>query len=169
MNNTQKHVWMTLLIVVASLLAASMAKTDVVTDWNITAGDLVVAARLPPPPANRTIAMVQSAAYEAVNAITKRYPPDRVKLDAAPGASVEAAVAAANRATLSKLVPSQQAAIDSAYQAAVSAIPDSPAKTKGIAVGKRPPPPSSRCGPTMAPSGRKAIGHARRPASMCRP
>jgi hypothetical protein len=49
-------------------------------------------------------AIVQTAVYEAVNAITKRYPPARAPLQAAPGASVEAAVAAANRATLSQLV-----------------------------------------------------------------
>ena len=33
------------------------------------------------------MAMAQLAVYEAVNAITKRYPPERVTLDAAPGAS----------------------------------------------------------------------------------
>jgi hypothetical protein len=137
MHNTTKHRWMTLLVVAAALLAGSMAQADVVTDWNITAGDIAVAAKLPPPPAYRVMAMVQSAVYEAVNAITKRYPPDRVTLDAAPGASVEAAVAAANRATLLKLVPSQQAAIDSAYQTALSAIAESPAKTAGLAVGDK--------------------------------
>ncbi len=137
MHNTTKHRWMTLLVVAAALLAGSMAQADVVTDWNITAGDIAVAAKLPPPPAYRVMAMVQSAVYEAVNAITKRYPPDRVTLDAAPGASVEAAVAAANRATLLKLVPSQQAAIDSAYQTALSAIADGPAKTAGLAVGDK--------------------------------
>ena len=126
---------MTLLVVAAALLASPMAQADVVTDWNITATDIAVAANLPPPPTNRVMALAQSAVYEAVNAITKRYPGDRVKLDAAPGASVEAAVAAANRATLSKLVPAQQAAIDSAYQTALSALPDGPAKTGGIAVG----------------------------------
>jgi hypothetical protein len=83
------------------------------------------------------MAMAQLAVYEAVNAITKRYPPERVTLDAAPGASVEAAAAAANRATLLKLVPSQQAAIDSAYQTALSAIVDGPAKSEGIAVGDK--------------------------------
>jgi hypothetical protein len=137
MHNTTKHRWMTLLVVAAALLAGSMVQADVVTDWNITAGDIAVAAKLPPPPANRVMAMVQSAVYEAVNAITKRYPPERVPLDAAPGASVEAAVAAANRATLLKLVPSQQAAIDSAYQTALSAIADGPAKTAGLAVGDK--------------------------------
>ena len=75
--------------------------------------------------------------YEAANAITKRYPASGLKLEAAPGASVDAAVAAANRATLAKLVPSQQAAIDTAYQAALATIADGPAKTAGIAVGEQ--------------------------------
>jgi hypothetical protein len=125
------------LAVVVLPAGALSAKADVVTDWNIIAGDIVVAARLPAPPANRVMAMVHSAAYEAVNAITKRYPSDRVKLDAAAGASVEAAVAAANRATLSKLIPSQQGAIEDAYQKALSAILDGSAKMDGIAVGEK--------------------------------
>jgi len=128
---------MTLLALAASLAAGPLANADVVTDWNIIAGDIVVAARLLPPPANRAMALVQTAVYEAVNAVTKRYPQDGVKLDASPGASVDAAVAAANYAALSKLVPSQQAAIDSAYRAALSAIPDGSAKTEGVAVGEK--------------------------------
>lgn len=137
MRSTKKFFWLTVLTVAASLAAGPLAKADVVTDWNITAGDIVVAARLPPPPAYRVMAMVQSAVYEAVNAVTKRYPSNGVKLDVAPGASVEAAVAAANRAVLSKLIPSQQAAIDSAYQAALSGIPASAGKAEGVAVGEK--------------------------------
>ena len=169
MYNTKKHRWTTLLVVAAALLAGSLAQADVVTDWNITASDIAVAAKLPPPPTYRVMALVQSAVYEAVNAITKRYPPDRVKLDAAPGASVDAAVAAANRATLSQLVPSQQAAIDSAYQTALSALPDGPAKTAGIAVGEQAAAAILACAPRMAPLRRKAIGRTRRPGSTCRP
>ena len=137
MSSTKKHRWMTLLMVAASWLVGPLAQADVVTDWSITAGDIAVAAMLPPPPTYRIVAIVQMSVYEAVNAITKRYPPARVKLNAAPGASVEAAVAAANRATLSQLVPSQQAAIDSAYQAALSAIPASQARTAGLTVGEQ--------------------------------
>jgi hypothetical protein len=137
MNNTTKHRGTTLLVVAAALLASPIAQADVVTDWNITATEIAVAANLPPPPTYRVMTLVQSAVYEAVNAITKRYLGERVKLEAAPGASVDAAVAAANRATLSKLLPAQQAAIDSAYQTAVSVLPDSPAKTGGIAVGEQ--------------------------------
>jgi hypothetical protein len=137
MYKTAKFYGLILLVVSVSLFAIPLLQADVVTDWNITATDIAVAANLPPPPTNRVMALVQSAVYEAVNAITKRYPGDRVKLDAPPGASVNAAVAAANRAMLSKLLPLQQAAIDSAYQTAVSALPDGPAKTGGIAVGEQ--------------------------------
>jgi len=137
MRRTMRLVRMTLFTVAAWLAAGSLATADVVTDWNITAGDIVVAAKLPPPPAYRVMAMVQSAVYEAVNAVTKRYPSNGVKLDVAPGASVEAAVAAANRAVLSKMIPSQQPAIDSAYQATLSGIPASAGKAEGIAVGEK--------------------------------
>jgi hypothetical protein len=114
---------------------AANGEADVVTDWNVTANEVV--AGLPPPPANRTLAMVQTAVYEAVNAITKRYPADRVTPNAAPDASIAAAVAAANRAMLLRLVPSQQAAIDKSYGAALAVIADGPAKTAGIAVGEQ--------------------------------
>ena len=137
MNNHTKHRWTTPLVVAAALLASPMAQADVVTDWNITAADIAVAANLPPSAPLWVMALAQSVVYEAVNVITKRYPGDRVKLDAAPGASVNAAVAAANRAILSKLLPAQQAAIDSAYQTALSTLPDGPAKAGGITVGEQ--------------------------------
>src|SRR5450631_3765164 len=121
MNDTRKFDWMLLPIALASLLAGPAA-ADVVTDWSVTAADMTVAAGQGPPPANRTLAMVQTAVYEAVNAITKRYPADRVALNAAPDASVPAAVAAANRAMLSRLLPSQQAAIAVGEQAATAVL-----------------------------------------------
>src|SRR4030095_11887024 len=78
-----------------------------------------------------------TAVYEAVNAITGRYPDSGLKLKAAAGASIDAAVAAANHDTLVKLAPSQQEAIDNAYRAALAMIADAPAKTEGIAVGEK--------------------------------
>jgi hypothetical protein len=128
---------MTCLLVAASCLAGPLAHADLVTDWSRTALEVIVAAQLAPGHPQRVTAIVQAAVYDAVNAITKRYPPARVTLQVAPEASVAAAVAAANRATLSPLVPSQQAAIDHAYQTALAALPDSPAKTAGIEVGEQ--------------------------------
>src|SRR5215831_13679505 len=135
-SSIKQHL-ITLLVVAIWSVAGATANADVVCDWNATAGDIVVAPKPPAAISYRTMAIVQSAVYEAVNAITRRYPPDRVALDAAPGASIAAAVAAANRAILAKLAPSQQASIDSAMRSALSAVPDGPAKTEGIAVGER--------------------------------
>jgi len=124
-------------VTIALLLVGSIAQADVVTDWNVKANAIIVEAKLGPPPGWRVLAIVDTAVYEAVNAITGRYPASGLPLEAAPGASVEAAVASANHGTLAKLVPSQQAAIDSAYQAALAMIADSPAKSEGMAVGEK--------------------------------
>ncbi len=137
MNSKTKHPQWASLIFAASLIASPMAKADTVCDWNTKAGEIVVTARMGPPPANRAMAIANTAVYEAVNAITKRYPAGALKLEGAPGASVDAAIAAANRTALAKLLPSQQAAIDSAYQAALAKIADGAAKTSGIALGEQ--------------------------------
>ena len=137
MNHTKTLRQMARLAVVAALLAGRMANADAVTDWNVEAGEIVVAAKLGTPPANRVLAIVQTAVYDATNAITRRYPASGTSFEALPGASVEAAIAAANRVTLAKLVPSQQAAIDAAYQDALAIVTDGPAKSAGIAAGDK--------------------------------
>ena len=121
----------------AVLLAAPAAQADVVTAANARAADL--ASKLPAtPPAVRVLAYVQVSVFEAVNAITGRYPPLMAKINAAPGASVDAAVAAATRTALSKLMlPTHQATIDADYEAALKLVPDGPAKANGIAVGEQ--------------------------------
>ena len=118
-------------------IAAPSLPADAVTDWSVRACDIVVQARQGPPPSVRSLAIVQTAVYEAVNAITMRYPADGTSVEAALGASVPAAVAAANRAALAEVAPSQLAAIDAAYQQALAMIPDGPSKRDGIAVGER--------------------------------
>src|SRR5467141_3157398 len=104
-------------LLAALLLAgAPGARADVVTDANAKAADLV--SKHPSTPISvRMMAIVQVSVFEAVNAITGRYPTYRVQMTPAPGASVDAAVAAATRTALLKLMPAQQAAIDADYQA----------------------------------------------------
>ncbi|MBC8119002.1 MAG: vanadium-dependent haloperoxidase [Burkholderiaceae bacterium] len=137
MKRQTKHAQWRRLFFAASLIASPAANADAVCDWNTKVGEIVVSARMGPPPANRAMAIANTAVYEAVNAITKRYPVGALKLEAAPGASVDAAVAAANRLALAKLLPSQQAAIESAYQAALGKIAEGPAKTAGITLGEQ--------------------------------
>jgi hypothetical protein len=125
--------------VLAALLLSVVApavRADVVTDANARAADVV--SRIPAPPITvRAMAIVQVSVFEAVNAITGRYPAFRAKIAPAPGASVEAAIAAATRTALLKLMPAQQAAIDADYQALLGPIPDGPAKAAGVAVGEQ--------------------------------
>lgn len=126
-----------LLALAASALGVAVqARADAVTEWNARAADFTVEARLNPPLAICAMASVQTAVFAATNAITKKYP-GSASLDAAPGASVDAAVAAANRAVLVKFAPAAQPAIERAYQAAVAAIPDGAAKSAGIDIGER--------------------------------
>jgi PAP2 superfamily protein len=124
------------LLAAAMLAGALCAHADVVTDANAKAAE--IASKHPAtPPAVRTMAIVQVSVFEAVNAITGRYPAFRAKVTAAPGASVEAAVASATRTALLKLMPAQQAAIDADYQAALKPLADGRAKSDGIAVGEQ--------------------------------
>lgn len=125
------------MIAVIGVLACSVAKADAVTAWNRIAGDIIVDAGLGPLPADRALAITHAAVYEAVNAITRRYASDELSLKAAPGTSVEAAVASANRVALADLVPSRKAAIETVYQAALAAINDGQAKTDGILIGEK--------------------------------
>lgn len=98
----------------------------------------MTASGLGTPPANRVMAITHTAAYEAANAITRRYPGSReMRPDARAEASVEAAIAAAHRTALARLLPRQQVAIDEAYRTALAAIADGPAKNAGIAVGQQ--------------------------------
>lgn len=111
---------------IAALLSGTAlnANADLITDWNTKTGEFIVESKLGTPPAIRVMALVQTATYEAVQA-------------SRGGASVEAAVAAAHRATLAKLLPTQQAAIEAAYHAALTSIPEGPAKAAGIVIGER--------------------------------
>ena len=118
------------------LTAVPTAHADVITDANARAAEIT--SRHPATPFSvRMMAIVQVSVFESVNAITGRYPASRVQMTPTPGASVDAAVAAATRTALLKLMPAQQAAVEADYQALLAAVPDGPAKTRGIAVGEQ--------------------------------
>lgn len=114
---------LTLVAACAAALAQD-ARADAVTDWNLKAGELIAEAKMGTPPAVRVMALVQTAAHAAVAPRDARV-------------SADAAIAAAHRATLAKLLPAQQASIDAAYQAALQPIADGAAKTAGIAAGEK--------------------------------
>jgi PAP2 superfamily len=109
----------------AALAAATTgAHADAITDWSLKSAEVITEAKIGTPPAVRVMAIVQTAALQAVQAAQQRQ------------ASAEAAVAAAHRVALAKLLPAQQALIDVAAQAALAAIADGAAKQAGVAAGE---------------------------------
>ena len=126
--------------------------TNPVTDWNLTAVNTLTTLPGPaggaPPASQISMGMVQGAVYDAVNAITpKHHRPYLLKRRFAATASKDAAVATAAYMVLSNIVSTVPASISfptrasvlqslaSQYAASLSAIPDSPFKTKGVAAG----------------------------------
>jgi hypothetical protein len=85
---------------------------------------------------SRAYAIMHAAIHDAVNGVERRYKPYTADLSS-PGASVDAAVAAAAHDVLVVLSPSLQATVEIAYAAALLGIPDGPAKDAGITLGKQ--------------------------------
>jgi hypothetical protein len=121
----------------AILLVPAFAAADVVTDWNERALACAAEAKQLPFVAARTMAMVHTAMFDAVNSVDSRYTPYKVKVPAPPGSSPEAAAVAAAHGVLLKLFPEQKAALDASYTASLAQIPDSSGKTAGITIGEK--------------------------------
>ena len=124
-------------IAAALALAAGHAAADAITDWNQKSNELIAEAKLGTPPAVRVMAIVQTAAYDAATAAAGRPPGGRRAADPASATAIDAAIAAAHRTTLLKLMPAQQPGIDTAYQAALARLAEGPAKTAGLAAGEQ--------------------------------
>jgi hypothetical protein len=123
------------LLLVLTVPLAPTARADVVTDWNATTQAAILAT--PGAQPGLFYPLVHVAIYDAVNAIDGRYSTFAVRPASNPrGASREAAAAAAAHRTLATLLPGQLSLVDTALASSLAAIPDGPAKTRGIAVGE---------------------------------
>ena len=127
------------------------ARVDAVTVWNANAGQAALDACLAPTNnplhESRLYAAMHLAIHDALNAIDRRSRPYVFKTGAKPGASPDAAVAAAARDVLVPLLQQLPApfsgcasgaveGVDDAYAAALGAIPDGRAKRQGVALGQ---------------------------------
>jgi PAP2 superfamily len=124
-------------------------------DWNALASTASMApqpqgAGQPPHAAVLSLAMVQGAVYDAVNAIDGGHQPYLVAPPVDPGASKEAAAATAAFCVLAGasvadptvpcelpgLFPGQFSALKPVYDASLASVPGGPAKDGGIAAGE---------------------------------
>ena len=104
MRNTVKAV---LSIVAVMVNLTNVARADEVTEWNQIMLDSLIAGNVTGVVATRHAAIFQSAVYDAVNGIERRYTPIHVQPAAPPGASQRAAAVQAAYAILIKLFPTQ--------------------------------------------------------------
>jgi hypothetical protein len=131
----------------------AFAAGDAVLTWNANAGVAATKACIAPEDnpfhESHTYAIMHIAVHDALNAIDRRYQPHTYDRKAEPGASPEAAVAAASHDVLVALIkqlPAELlkptcigdgvASVEAAYTTALGAIPDGPGKIQGIAVGQ---------------------------------
>jgi hypothetical protein len=121
------------LAMVALATALHNGRADTVLDWNRTAIEAVVAAKLPPPVTTRSMALVQASVFDAVNAFEGRYKPYRATPKPPAGATADAAAAGAAHAVLVRLFPDQKDKLDAALAESVAA--GGEAAAGGVAFG----------------------------------
>jgi hypothetical protein len=108
-----------------------------VTDWDAVGTQAFSAAGLTPAEGHVIFAYVAIAVYDSVLSVEGGYRPFAVDVDAPPGTSAQAAVAAAAHSILVHYLPAQAPTIlDPAYAASLATIPAGQGKTDGIAVGE---------------------------------
>jgi len=121
------------------------AAANEVVQWNETTVKAIEANGQSNVVATRTLAMVQVAVHDALNAISRRYDAYYFEGPADPAASPDAATAAAAHTVLVGVVgsfgtPAQKGAtlalVDQAYATSIASVTDGPARNKGVAVGR---------------------------------
>ena len=126
-------------------LAIAQPAANVVLQWNDTTMKAIDANGQSNVVATRTLAMVQAAVHDALNAINRRYDAYYFEGPGDPTASPDAAVAAAAHTVLVGVVssfgtPAQKGAalalVEQAYTASLARTTDGPARNKGVAVGR---------------------------------
>jgi hypothetical protein len=116
--------------------AGTPASADAITDWNEKASALVMKHRMLPPQAERIIACMHVAMFDAVNALDRRYQPYGISISAPKNASKEAAAAAAAGGVLAQLFPADGEELRAALSSYLAPIPEGSAKSAGIKVGE---------------------------------
>lgn len=117
----------------------TMAADNAVLTWSDQALNAIRLARTPPPIAAHHLATVHAAIYDSVNGFTRTHQPWQGRAVAPAGASMDAAIATSAYTVINALwgQAANPQIYRSAYDQALAAIPDGPAKSDGIAFGRQ--------------------------------
>ncbi|HVT73599.1 MAG TPA: vanadium-dependent haloperoxidase [Lacunisphaera sp.] len=128
-----------LAVALAAAAGSASAADNAVLYWNQQALDTTRLARNPPPLAAMLFAAYHAAIFDTVNGIEHKYHGWLVDEPAPAGIDADAAIAAAAHAVQVKVWSdfTNPRNLQTAYDKALAGIPDSPAKTAGIAWGEQ--------------------------------
>src|SRR5262245_18917474 len=118
------------------LAGSGPACADAITHWNEVAVGFVTKRAMLPPQAERVVASVHVAMFDAVNSIERRYRPYRVQLAAAKDAQKDAAAAAAAAAVLTALLPNAADEAKAALASYLAGLPAGAARDEGGKLGE---------------------------------
>jgi len=128
---------------IAACLAVGVpisASANVITDWDekalVAVTPMASLGNPSPYMAQRMMAMVHVAMFDAVNSIEQRYRPYLVQLAADPSTSKEAAAAAAAAAVLATIDAKSAGEMKAALTTYLASIPNDPAKLNGVKLGE---------------------------------
>jgi hypothetical protein len=127
-------------LAVAVITAGPSAFANVITDWDdkalVAVTPLSSLGGTSPYMAQRMMALVHVAMFDAVNSIARRYRPYLVQLPADPAVSKEAAAAAAAATVLATIDDKTAGEMKTALATYLGSIPDGAAKSDGVKLGE---------------------------------
>jgi hypothetical protein len=132
-SGTLSH--LSVVMMLALLFGSTVARADVILDWNAIAVNTAIANGQNPFAQARYAAIVQLAVFEAVNTITGDYQPYLGNIVAPPGASAEAAAVQAAYRVLITYFPNSASVLNTERTTSLALIPDGQAKNDGITTG----------------------------------
>jgi hypothetical protein len=127
-------------VFLASALALSVlgapASADAISDWVAKANAVALEQRESPRSRARTLAIVNVAMFEAINAVERGDTPHKLNISADSNTSIEAAAASAAHDILVALYPDRAPDLGPALAASLAGIANSVPKARGYALGK---------------------------------
>jgi hypothetical protein len=128
------------LIASLAVIIPASARANVITDWDdkavVVVAPMASLGNTTPYMAERIMAMVHAAMFDAVNSIEPRYRPYLVQLPADSATSKEAAAAAAAAAVLGTIDGKTAGEMKTALATYLASIPDGAAKSDGVRLGE---------------------------------
>ncbi len=131
----QAKAWMAVVTAILGAAGGTTARGNVILDWNAVMLSAIRLDTTAPTLSTRNLAILNLAMYDAVNSVVRTHQPYAFGLQAPPGASAEAAAAAAGYGVLQALYPGIRSQADATFEAWRARVPDDASARDGLELG----------------------------------